>query len=146
MTTATDSVDATRFEEAVARARPLVVTDAAKAAEVLREALGEWRGRPYADLVDVPGLDAEVRRLEDLRLQAVELRIDADLADGHHEQILGEAEALADEYPTRERCGRYRRRRRRRIRLLVHRARRAQGLGAEPTTDHIAPTTSTART
>ncbi len=98
-----DDVDAWRFEKTVGEARGLVATDPVEASRRLREALGLWRGRPYADLVDIPGLDAEVRRLEELRLEAVELRIDAELAAGLHETLIAELEALAEEHPLRER-------------------------------------------
>ena len=74
----------------------------ARAGDTLRAALALWRGRPYADLDHIPGLEAEVRRLEELRLIAVELRIDADLATGRHEAVIGELEALAAEHPLRE--------------------------------------------
>ncbi len=73
-----------------------------RAAETLREALSLWRGRPYADLIDVPGLQDEIRRLEALRLLAVESRVDADLANGRHAAVIGQLEALATEFPLRE--------------------------------------------
>ncbi len=61
-----------------------------RAAESLRAGLGLWRGRPYADLIGVEGLQAEIRRLEELRFSAVEARIDADLALGRHQVVAGE--------------------------------------------------------
>ena len=45
-----------------------------------RAALALWRGSPLADVADEPFASAEIRRLEELRLQAAELAIDADLA------------------------------------------------------------------
>ena len=96
-------IDAVAFEEAVDDARRQIATDAHSAADMLRAALGVWRGLPYADLIDVPGLQTEIRRLEELRLSAVELRIDADLAAGREGSVISEAEALAEEHPTRER-------------------------------------------
>jgi class 3 adenylate cyclase/serine/threonine protein kinase/WD40 repeat protein/DNA-binding winged helix-turn-helix (wHTH) protein len=98
-----ESIDAVRFERALAEARSTVTTDPAGTADRLWRALSMWRGRPFADLVDVPGLDATVRRLEQVRLEAVELRVDAELASGHHEVLVVEVEALAEEHPTRER-------------------------------------------
>ena len=97
-----DEVDAALFESLLDDGRSLIPTNAAKAAETLRVALSLWRGRPYADLDGVPGLDAEVRRLEDLRLAGVEARIDADLAIGRHRTVIGELEALTAEHPLRE--------------------------------------------
>ncbi len=99
----TDAIDAVRFVAELEQARTRVATDEAETALRLRHALGLWRGRPYADLVDVPGLDGEVRWLEELRLEAVELRIDAELAAGRHGVLVAELEALADQHPTRER-------------------------------------------
>ncbi|MGH8935593.1 MAG: BTAD domain-containing putative transcriptional regulator [Acidimicrobiia bacterium] len=98
-----ERLDSLVFEKAVDEARRLVATDPDAAATGLREALGLWRGRPYTDLVEVPGLEPEVRRLEELRLEAVELRIDAQLALGLHGTLVPELEALAEEHPTRER-------------------------------------------
>ncbi|HSJ28394.1 MAG TPA: BTAD domain-containing putative transcriptional regulator, partial [Acidimicrobiia bacterium] len=97
------SVDSIRFVEVLASARQTIVTDPAGTAVRLRHALGEWRGLPYADLVGTPGLDAEIRRLDELRLEAVELRIEAELASGHHAALIAELDALAEEHPTRER-------------------------------------------
>ena len=99
---APDEIDAALFQSLLDDGRSLVPTNAAKAAETLRVALSLWRGRPYADLDGFPGLDAEVRRLEDLRLVAVEARIDADLAIGRHGPVIGELEALTSEHPLRE--------------------------------------------
>ena len=62
-----------------------------------------WRGRPLADLEFEPFARVEVRRLEDLRLEAVEDRIDADLVLGRHAMLCPELEALAAEHPVRER-------------------------------------------
>ena len=47
-----------------------------------REALALFRGDPLADVADEPFAGAEIRRLEELRLTAAELAIDADLAAG----------------------------------------------------------------
>lgn len=98
-----ESIDAVRFTRILEEGRRLVATDPGTAAANLREGLSWWRGRPYADLVDVPGLEPEVRHLEELRLEAVELRIDAELAVGLHGTLIAELEALAEEHPMRER-------------------------------------------
>ncbi len=98
-----DDLDATRFERLVEEGRVMLDTDPLRASEVLREALGEWRGRAYEDFTYQTFAESEIRRLEELRLQAVELRVDADLAAGRHETLITEAEALAEEHLTRER-------------------------------------------
>ena len=97
------AVDGHHFERAVADAHDTVGADPAGTGRRLREALSWWRGRPLADLDGTPGLDADIRRLEQLRLDAVELRVDADLHAGRHETLVPELAALADEHPLRER-------------------------------------------
>src|SRR6266851_9023119 len=77
--------------------------DAAGAAETLRAALGLWRGAPIADLAEEPFAQAEIARLEELRLATLEDRIDADLALGRHGQLVPELERLVVEHPLRER-------------------------------------------
>ena len=95
-------VDVVLFERLLDEARSSLNTNPSAAADTLRSALSLWRGRPYADLIDIPGLQPEIRRLEDLRLLAVESRIDADLSMGRHRSVVGELESLAAEYPLRE--------------------------------------------
>ncbi|MBK5269287.1 MAG: protein kinase [Acidimicrobiia bacterium] len=97
-----NDLDSSAFETMANEGRGLIAANPTKAAETLRTALSLWHGRPYGDLDNIPGLDAEVRRLEDLRMQAVEARIDADLAIGRHDAVIGELEALATEHPLRE--------------------------------------------
>ena len=87
-----------------------LVSEAARAAEAgepangaAREALALFRGDPLADVADEPFAVAEIRRLEELRLTAAELAIDADLAAGRHHEVVGEIDALLAENPLRER-------------------------------------------
>jgi WD40 repeat protein/DNA-binding SARP family transcriptional activator len=75
----------------------------AQAAEMLRRALELWRGRPYVEVEYEPWAQAEIRRLEDLRIAAVEDRVEADLRLGRHAALVSELEVLVDEYPRRER-------------------------------------------
>jgi len=82
--------------------------DAARAGRLVeesraREALALWRGEPLADLADEPFAAAEIRRLEELRLRAAELAVDADLAAGRHASLIGELDALIAADPLRER-------------------------------------------
>jgi YVTN family beta-propeller protein len=67
-----------------------------------REALALWRGAALADVADEPFAGAEIRRLDELRLRASELAIDADLAAGRHREVIGELDALVAEHPLRE--------------------------------------------
>jgi DNA-binding SARP family transcriptional activator/ABC-type transport system substrate-binding protein len=85
-----DAVDVARFERLVDESRP-------------REALALWRGGALADVADEPFAAAEIRRLDELRVHAHELAIEADLAAGRHAELIGELEALVAEHPLRER-------------------------------------------
>ena len=96
-------VDAVQFEQAVARAADLVETDPAEASQRLRAALALWRGNPYADVAGSFPLEIEARRLEELRLRAVEARIEAELALGHHADLVAELEVRCEEFPVYER-------------------------------------------
>ena len=95
-------IDASVFEDALERGRKEQAVNPMAAADGLRKALALWRGRAYADVADFRGLADEARRLTDLRLTAVEVRIEADLALGRHAAVVGELEALAAENPFRE--------------------------------------------
>jgi predicted ATPase/DNA-binding SARP family transcriptional activator len=102
-----DDVDAGRFERLVASGQAaLYAGEAAAAAGRFAEALGLWRGRALADVCDVDALALESARLEELRLAAVEGRIEADIALGRHRQVTGELESLVAEHPVRERLWR----------------------------------------
>ncbi len=99
-----EQLDATRFASLVARAGEAIrAGDPAAARALLEEALALWRGPPLADLMYESFAQGEVARLEELRLEALELRIDADLALGRHEGLVGEIERLTAEHPFRER-------------------------------------------
>jgi predicted ATPase len=73
------------------------------AASRLKAALALWRGAALPELADRPYAQPEIARLEDLRLQAIEDRLDADLAVGRHLEVISELRALAAEHPLRER-------------------------------------------
>ena len=95
-------LDLERFELLVERGRrALAAGDAAAAAEDLRSALALWRGRPLADLASLP-VARRAAILEEQRLQALELRHDAELALGRHEPLLAELDELVREHPYRE--------------------------------------------
>ena len=92
------SIDAVRFADAVAAAPALEPPERAAA---LREALGLWRGTPFADLAFETFPQGEIARLEELRLVALEERLAAELELGRHTEILGELTALANRHPSR---------------------------------------------
>lgn len=97
-------LDFDRFESQLREARPLLEAgEAERAVGHLRAALSLWRGDA---LVGVPlgaSLSAEAARLDELRLAAVEDRIEAELVLGRHGGLVGELEALVRQHPLRER-------------------------------------------
>ena len=66
------------------------------------QALALWRGDPLADFVDQRFAEAEIVRLMELRLSCLEQRIERDLADGRHAELVGELDALVHAHPLRE--------------------------------------------
>ncbi|MEU8084314.1 BTAD domain-containing putative transcriptional regulator [Micromonospora sp. NPDC049101] len=97
-------VDAYRFERlAEAGRRALAGGDWARAAAELRAALELWRGPALADVVDVAGAPAQAARLDELRLAAVDDRIEADLAVGASAALVPELRELVVAHPLRER-------------------------------------------
>jgi len=95
------TLDLDRFTALQAKAR--ADGDGERRSEVLREALALWRDTPLADLSTEPFAAKAVARLEEQRLEALEQRIDADLALGRHASLVLELEALVAEQPYRER-------------------------------------------
>ena len=95
--------DVERFDELVARGRrELAAGRPEAAAELLREALGLWRGAPLGDLADEPFASGEVRGLEEARIAALACRVEADVAAGRHAEVIGELRGLVAEHPTHE--------------------------------------------
>jgi DNA-binding SARP family transcriptional activator len=95
-----NELDLLRFERLVHEAEHAAPE---AAAQLLREALDLWRGPPLADVADQSFAQAEIVRLEELRLRALELRLEAELALGRNRELVGELEALVRENPLRER-------------------------------------------
>jgi DNA-binding SARP family transcriptional activator len=93
-------LDVARFERLLGEADR---AEPAAAAVKLREALALWRGPPLADLSYEPFARGEIARLEEMRLVALEQRIDADLACGRHADLVGELQQLTGRHPWRER-------------------------------------------
>jgi DNA-binding SARP family transcriptional activator len=97
-------LDLDRFERLVDEGRGLLERGrAADSSERLREALSLWRGPPLADFAYESFAQGAIARLEEIRMAAVELRIDSDLALGRHGELIGELQALVAEHPVRER-------------------------------------------
>jgi DNA-binding SARP family transcriptional activator/ABC-type oligopeptide transport system substrate-binding subunit len=96
-------LDLERFETQLEQARTArSAGDPERAGNDLHEALSLFRGAPLEDLVHASFAPTEIRRLEELRLDALVQRLEADLAVGRHAEVVGELESLAAQYPFRE--------------------------------------------
>jgi DNA-binding SARP family transcriptional activator/Tfp pilus assembly protein PilF len=137
-------LDASRFEVLLGAARRAArdgIWD--QAATRAREALALWRGEPLADVDSEVLIAQEAPRLAELRLQTLELRIDADLQLGRHAEVIAELQQLVGAYPLRERLhgllmlALYRDGRRAEALAAYQQARRTlvEELGAEPGTE-----------
>jgi predicted ATPase/DNA-binding SARP family transcriptional activator len=99
-----DQVDSERFERLLDQGRAELAADRHEPAlEALESALALWRGAPLADLAYEPFAQAEIARLEDLRVAATEQLIEAKLALGRHTEVIGDLERLVEDHPYRER-------------------------------------------
>jgi YVTN family beta-propeller protein len=97
-------LDSARFQQLVAEARRAAGTgDHHVAGSALSEALALWRGPAWADIPDALTVRAEAHRLDELRLSALESRIEADLTLGEGTELVAELERLVEEHPLRER-------------------------------------------
>src|SRR5688572_13129744 len=85
-----EQVDVGRFERLLAQG-------------AAREALALWRGAPLADLTGEPFVAVEGRRLEEMRVAALEMAIEQDLEAGRHREVLPDIESLLAQEPLRER-------------------------------------------
>jgi DNA-binding SARP family transcriptional activator len=103
-----DALDVHRFERLVDEGRDLLARGLAGGASGrLRDALSLWRGPPLADFRYENFAQTAIARLEEIRLAALELRLDADLVLGRHDELIAELEALVAEHPLRERLRRH---------------------------------------
>ncbi len=96
------NIDAMEFERLVNTASELR-ENPEHCQRICRDALALWRGRPFGDLADEEGFRLEAYRLDELRLLAMELVLEADLLLGHDELVVGELESAVEEHPYRER-------------------------------------------
>jgi DNA-binding SARP family transcriptional activator/DNA-binding beta-propeller fold protein YncE len=138
-----EGLDARRFETLLERGRQEFARgDAEQASATLHDALALWRGSPLADLAFEPFAQTEIARLEELRLAALETRIESDLVLGRQESLVAELETLVAAHPYREGlCAQlmlalYRRGRQAEALEAYRRARRrfSEELGIEPAT------------
>ena len=104
LTVASGELDLHRFQSLVDEGQQALSDGRADdAAAKLRQGLALWRGPPLAEFAYDPFAQVEIARLEELRLSAVEERIEADLALGRHHDLISELEALVARHPLRER-------------------------------------------
>ena len=99
---APDDLDAVRFEGLLERGRARLTTNPRAAVELLNEAMQLWRGPALAEFGALDFAVGEADRLDQLRLLALEGRIEADIALGRHAAVIPELRALTREYPLRE--------------------------------------------
>jgi WD40 repeat protein/DNA-binding SARP family transcriptional activator/class 3 adenylate cyclase len=95
-------LDATRFHALMRDAEKALSVDPSIAVSTLDDALSLWRGPALADLADQSSLLAEAARLDELRLEAQEVRIEGLLAGGAQARAIGELETLLARHPWRE--------------------------------------------
>ena len=99
-----EDLDLGRFEShAEAGRRALSSGDTERAAAFLREALALFRGPPLADLALEPFAGPAIARIDELRLTALEDRIEAELQTGRHAELVPELQQLVATEPLRER-------------------------------------------
>jgi DNA-binding SARP family transcriptional activator len=100
---AAEELDLGLFERLTGEANDALLDgEARRAVELLRRALDLWRGAPLADLAYESFAQAPIERLDEMRLAALQLRIEAELASGRHADVVAELEQLVREYPLRE--------------------------------------------
>ena len=97
------SVDASLFEQLALTGRRALSNDPVTARAHLLNALRLWRGDAYAEFADIPVLRAEAIRLEELRLSAVENRLQSELCIGMGSDLVAELDGLVAAHPLRER-------------------------------------------
>jgi DNA-binding SARP family transcriptional activator/tetratricopeptide (TPR) repeat protein len=97
-------LDAWTFEELVGQGRAAIACEnPQRGRDLLAAALGLWRGQAFADLADVPALQATASRLAEAQQAVIEERLEVELALGGARSVLTELSALVLEYPLRER-------------------------------------------
>jgi len=96
-------LDADRFAALVGEGRQALTSGVpALTVDLLDEAVGLWRGRALADVPATPLVAAEADRLEESRIEALELRAEANLACGRHAEVVPEVRRLLADHPLQE--------------------------------------------
>ncbi|HEV2371288.1 MAG TPA: AfsR/SARP family transcriptional regulator [Streptosporangiaceae bacterium] len=97
-----ECLDAQVFEQRTAAGAAMLEQHDNHAADTFRQALGMWAGPALADVPMGSLLQAHVVHLEEVRLSALEMRIQADMRLGRHRQLIGELRSLVASYPLNE--------------------------------------------
>lgn len=97
-----EEIDVTVFERLVAEGAAALAGDAARAREHLANALSLYRGRALGNIRCGELLSGHVTRLEEGRLRALDMRIEADLQLGRHQEVIGELRAIVAGQPFHE--------------------------------------------
>src|SRR6266496_1863050 len=121
-----EAVDSVQFERLALAGREELRGDPGRARELLRGALALWRGPALADVATARFAGAAIARLEELRLGAVEDRIEAELASGTGDRLVAELDELVTANPLRERLSGLL------VRALARGGRQADELGIDP--------------
>ena len=95
--------DVAQFERLVTAGKGLLSADPAGAAASLQSALELWRGPPFEDFSYDNFVQTEAHRLSEMRIDAIEDRVDADIATGLGGELVTELEVLRRQHPLRER-------------------------------------------
>lgn len=147
LSVSSDELDTLQFERLVSRGRELLtVAETERASYVLGQALDLWRGPAFADLDRWEPGRVEAQRLQELRMDAEELRLDAGLRAGHHLEMLTVAQDQVTAAPLRERrwgllaLAQYQTGRQAEALRTLHRVRTvlANELGIDPSPDLVA--------
>lgn len=96
------ALDMVRFEDLVSEAS-LLRDDPDRCLAASRGALALWRGVPFGDFADEDPFRLEVIRLDELRLHAIEMELEMEMALGNQDLVIGSLQGLVDQYPYRER-------------------------------------------
>lgn len=102
LTTESVRIDADEFHTLVGKATAIVENAPETALALVESALDLWRGEAYDGMYGIESVTIEARRLDEMRLNAREVRIRALLACGRADQATPDAEQIAAEHPHRE--------------------------------------------
>ena len=98
-----EDIDAVQFERLIGEARAQMKEHPGPAGVLVEQALDLWRDQPLSDVAYEEFAQGEIRRLEELQVQALELRYEAGIRTGEMEAAIPALERLIALHPLRER-------------------------------------------